>query len=85
MDKKFFLTVVFKEEKKGYSVFCPELGVASQGETFEEAKKNITEAVELYIETAKGIGTIKEVVGQLKQSKEYPEIVATNIPIRLKA
>ncbi len=43
---------VFQEEKEGgYSVWVPELGaVASQGETFEEAFKNIKEAIELYLE-----------------------------------
>ena len=30
---------------------CVELGVVSQGQTIEEAKKNLKEAVELYIES----------------------------------
>lgn len=85
MDKELFLTAVFKEEKKGYSVFCPELGIASQGESFEEAKKNIKEAAELYIETAKEIQEAKEIVGLLNGSKKRPEIITTNIPIKLKA
>lgn len=43
---------IFQEEKDGgYSVWVPDLpGCASQGETFEEAKRNITEALELYLE-----------------------------------
>ncbi len=32
--------------------FCPELDVASQGATFEDAKANLTEAVELLLEVA---------------------------------
>lgn len=45
-------TAVFQEEKEGgYSVWVPALaGCASQGETFEEAMKNIREAIELYLE-----------------------------------
>ncbi len=43
------------EEEGGYSVSVPDLpGCLSQGETFEEAKKNITEAIELYLEDADG-------------------------------
>lgn len=43
---------IFQEEKQGgFSVWIPELpGCASQGETFEEALKNIKEATELYLE-----------------------------------
>ena len=47
-------TAVFQEEKEGgYSVWVPTLrGCASQGESFEEAHKNIIEAIELYLEDA---------------------------------
>jgi predicted RNase H-like HicB family nuclease len=31
---------------------CPELDIASQGETVEEARANLAEAVELFFETA---------------------------------
>jgi predicted RNase H-like HicB family nuclease len=43
---------VFQEEKEGgYSVWVPDLpGCASQGENFEEALKNIKEAITLYVE-----------------------------------
>jgi len=45
-------TAVFEPEKSGgYSVVIPALpGCISQGETFEEALKNIKEAAELYLE-----------------------------------
>ncbi len=44
--------VIFSlEEDGGYSAFVPDLpGCVSQGETFEEAKSNIKEAIELYLE-----------------------------------
>jgi predicted RNase H-like HicB family nuclease len=43
---------VFQEETEGgFSVWVPDLpGCASQGETLEEALKNIKEAIELYLE-----------------------------------
>ncbi len=46
--------VVFQEETEGgFSVWVPDLpGCASQGETLEEALKNIREAMELYLENA---------------------------------
>ena len=45
-------TAVFQEEDKGgFSVWIPDLpGCASQGDTFEQALKNIKEAIELYLE-----------------------------------
>lgn len=46
-------TAVFEPDKKagGYTVSVPALpGCLSEGETFEEARKNITEAAQLYIE-----------------------------------
>ncbi|WP_207496305.1 type II toxin-antitoxin system HicB family antitoxin [Aridibaculum aurantiacum] len=46
------VNVVFSRDDDGYYVFCPELpGCHSQGDTFEEARINIKEAVELYLET----------------------------------
>ncbi|KKU29133.1 MAG: hypothetical protein UX80_C0019G0004 [Candidatus Amesbacteria bacterium GW2011_GWA2_47_11b] len=47
-------TVIFQEEPEGgYSVWVPELpGCASQGETLDETKKNIEEAIGLYLEDA---------------------------------
>jgi len=44
-------TVVITQEEKWYIAHCVELGVVSQGKTIEEAKRNIKEAVELYIES----------------------------------
>lgn len=46
------LTAVIEKEGKLYVATCPELGVASQGRTFEEAEAMIQEAVELLLEEA---------------------------------
>jgi len=45
-------TAVIHEEDGGFVSLCPELDVASQGETVEEALKNLKEAVELFLEIA---------------------------------
>ncbi len=40
------------EEEGGYSVYCPELDIYTQGETVEEAIANLGEAAEGCIELA---------------------------------
>ena len=46
------LTALITREEDAYVALCPELDVASQGETVEAARNNLTEAVELFLETA---------------------------------
>ncbi|MBX3664456.1 MAG: type II toxin-antitoxin system HicB family antitoxin [Burkholderiales bacterium] len=46
------LTALIEREGDGYVSLCPELDIASQGSTIEDAKTNLTEAVELFLETA---------------------------------
>ena len=46
------LTAVFTKEDGGYVALCPEIDVASQGVTVEDAKANLREAVELFFECA---------------------------------
>jgi len=45
-------TAMIYRENAGYVALCPELDVASQGDSVEEASANLREAVELFIETA---------------------------------
>ena len=45
------LTAVINKEAAWYVAHCIELGVVSQGKTIEEARHNLHEAVELYIES----------------------------------
>ncbi len=46
------LTAVIEREDDVYVALCPELDIASQGETVEAAKKNLIEALELFFESA---------------------------------
>lgn len=45
-------TAIVEKEGDAYVALCPELDVASQGSTVEEATANLREAVELFLETA---------------------------------
>ena len=46
------VTAVIGREGDGYVALCPELDIASQGDTIEKARKNLQEALELFLETA---------------------------------
>ena len=46
------LTAIIQREGDGYVSLCPELDIASQGNSVEEAKNNLQEALELFFETA---------------------------------
>lgn len=46
------LTAIIEKEDDGYVAFCPDVDVASQGKTVDEARSNLKEALELFFETA---------------------------------
>lgn len=46
------LTAIIQREGDGYVALCPELDVASQGDTVETARENLLEALELFFESA---------------------------------
>ena len=46
------LTAIIEREGNGYVSLCPELDVASQGDTIEQARENLQEALELFFECA---------------------------------
>ena len=46
------LTAIIERDGDGYVSLCPELDVASQGDTIEEARANLIEALELFFEAA---------------------------------
>ena len=48
LKKIAFSAIYTAEPGGGYSALCPEIGVASQGKTIEEAEANLREAVELF-------------------------------------
>ena len=46
------LTAIIEREDDGYVALCPDLDIASQGETIEEARANLVEALTLFFESA---------------------------------
>lgn len=46
------LTAIIEAEDGGYVSLCPEMDIASQGESITEARENLREALELFFETA---------------------------------
>jgi len=46
------LTAIIEREGNGYVSLCPELDIASQGDTIEEARTNLREALELFFAIA---------------------------------
>jgi len=46
------LTAIIEREGDGYVSLCPELDIASQGDTIEDARDSLREALELFFETA---------------------------------
>lgn len=45
-------TGIIEREGDWYVALCPELDIASQGKTVEEARYNLVEAIELFLESA---------------------------------
>jgi predicted RNase H-like HicB family nuclease len=46
------LTAIIEREDDGFVALCPELDIASQGASIEDARVNLIEALTLFFETA---------------------------------
>ncbi len=66
------LTAIIEREENGYVSLCPELDIASQGNTIEEARENLREALELFFETA----SPKEIKARL-----HEEVYVTRVEV----
>jgi predicted RNase H-like HicB family nuclease len=74
MKRTHQLTAIIEREDDMYVASCPELDVVSQGSSVEEAKSNLQEAVELFLESA----SETEVAGRL-----HNEIFITRIDVAI--
>lgn len=52
MQRVEHLTAIIEREGDGFVALCPELDIASQGDTVEDASNNLREALELFFESA---------------------------------
>lgn len=66
------LTATIWREGDGYVSFCPELDIASQGDSIQEARSNLREAVELFFDAADS----SEVDSRLN-----PEVYVTSLEV----
>lgn len=66
------MTAIIEREGGAYVALCPELDIASQGGTVEEARANLKEALELFFETAS-----KEEI----ESRLHGEIYVTQLEV----
>jgi predicted RNase H-like HicB family nuclease len=46
------MTAIIEREDDGFVALCPELDIASQGSSIEEARANLVEALSLFFEVA---------------------------------
>jgi predicted RNase H-like HicB family nuclease len=69
--RTFEYTAVVWREGESYVSKCPELGVASCGDTFEEATNNLKEAVELYIENARELNLLEDIEESLTAKEKF--------------
>ncbi|QWR78112.1 type II toxin-antitoxin system HicB family antitoxin [Candidatus Magnetomonas plexicatena] len=63
--KTYDITAVVWKEESGYVSKCPELGVASCGDSISEATDNLRGAIELYMENATALGVVDDIEGGL--------------------
>jgi len=63
---------VIEREGDGYVALCPELDVASEGDSVEDARRNLQEALGLFFETA----SEEEIAARLS-----PEVYVTSVGI----
>ena len=66
------LTAIIEREDNGYVALCPEVDVASQGDTIGEAINNLKEALELFFEAA----SPEEVTSRL-----HEEVYVTHVEV----
>ena len=57
-------TAIIEKEDDSYVALCPELDVASQGNSIGKARKNLQEAIELFL----GYASKKEITLRLKNN-----------------
>jgi len=75
----FGYTAVVWRESEGYVSKCPELGVASCGDSFDEAVSNLREAVELYLQNAKELNLIPEIEESLTAKEKFTAHFETTV------
>ena len=74
MAKMRFIVSIWEEEGV-YVSRCQELEVASCGDSPQDALDNIQEAIELYLENARVLGTIKDLEPSLTSRHKFTSVL----------
>ncbi len=75
--KPYHFPIIIEHDSDGYFVSCPVLqGCYTQGDTYEEAMKNIADAVQLYIEDVLARGGSLPEIGTISLTTLDLEIAA---------
>jgi predicted RNase H-like HicB family nuclease len=75
-----FDTVIFREGKT-YVAYSPRLEISSCGNTLENARENLKTAVRLFLEEAKKLGTLDEILAEAGYSKNVADEWVLPLPI----
>ena len=68
------LTCILEREGDSYVSLCPQIDIANQGNSVEEARKNLVDAIELFLEMA----SPNEILARV-----YSEIYVTQIEVTI--
>ena len=68
------MTAIIERDGDAYVALCPELDIASQGDSIEQARGNLKEAIELFFECA----SQEEV-----QARLHSEVYVTQVEVRV--
>ncbi len=74
------LTGIIEKEDGWYAALCPEMNVASQGKTVDEARANLIEALELFFECAS-----EEEIERRSNREIYVESLEISTNLRIKS
>jgi len=76
------LTVIFKPEDEVWTVECKELGTATFGDTFAEAKQNLEEAIVLHLNTLAKVDELERFFKEhgIKVYQDQPEQMRIELP-----
>lgn len=78
--RRVTLAATIWREGDAYVSLCPELGVASCGETPEKALGMLKEAVELYVENARRLGLWEEVQAAVLSPQRFTAPLEVALP-----
>ena len=68
------VTALIEREGTGYVALCPEFDIASQGDSIEDARQNLSEALGLFFETTSD-AEVKE--------RYRPEVYVTQLDVKV--